>query len=418
MPADESGKLRPQIFGAEVCRACHATDLQSILDLGPQPLANRLLPELETPDPKFPLHLRICRSCLLGQVGDVVAPNEIFSNYPYLSSMSTSWLEHCRKFVSNEVQSGRLSKSGYILELASNDGYLLEMFQGKGYRVLGVEPAENVAKIAQQKGIPTISQFFGTDLARAIALEHGVPDLIIANNVLAHVPDPQDFARGLALLCDSSTRISIENPSFLGLLLNTQFDTIYHEHYSYLSVNAVHNLVQGVGMQITAVEDLPTHGGSYRYWIQLAGQEQLNVAVLQRLEDELTAGLNSRSTWEEFALRSTRIVDDLRTWLQTTEGPLAAYGAAAKGSTLLNSVGDACQSLSVVFDASPEKAGKFMPGSLLPIWHSSRLRCDDWSHMLILPWNISREIAQITRSKDPGITLWRAIPSLARIDGK
>jgi len=406
----------PNIRGADFCRACGSHELESILDLGSQPIANRLLRSPDDSCAQHPLHLRICTKCHLGQVGDVIDPSEIFSDYPYLSSVSSSWLDHSVRFAAAQCAQFREGSHEYILEVASNDGYLLQAFQARGCSVLGVEPAENVAEIARQSGVPTISKFFGEALAREIRNRYGSPSLVVANNVFAHVPDIVDFAKGLKEVCDSKTRISIENPSFLTLLQGTQFDTIYHEHFSYLSVHAVKALAKSVGLCMYDVEHISTHGGSNRYWLSLPGAYAVAPSVSGALAQEAEKGLTTSKLWHEFRSRSNQVLLDLRAWLRSANsGSVAAYGAAAKGNTLLNAVGDDSSAIATVFDGSHEKMGKYLPGSRIPIQSSGEFARDRFTDILILPWNIVDEIAGQLRAIDSSIRLWRAIPKLERV---
>jgi hypothetical protein len=402
--------------GVTICRACGLQGLVSVLDLGTQPLSNQLLPTVDAPCPEYPLHLRICPHCALGQVGEVVAPSAIFSDYPYLSSVSTSWVEHMRSYaVAQSAQLGR-QESDYVLEIASNDAYLLRSFLDLGHSVLGVEPAENVAQVARSAGVPTIAEFFGRGLAQRISEDHGYPQLVVANNVLAHVPDLDDFVGGLADVSGPDTRISVENPSLLQLFDEAQFDTVYHEHYSYLSVYAVRRLALRHGLELYDVEQLPTHGGSYRYWLGRRGQFPISDRVEATERMEVAGGLCSPETWQRFSMRSVGILDALREWLAALHTQnVAAYGAAAKGNTLLNAVGEPARVLAGVFDGSPEKVGRYMPGSRLPIWDRSSVAAGDWSDLLILPWNLSAEIGQQLRRVDADMRLWRAIPELERV---
>ena len=404
--------------GVTSCRACGVQGLVSVLDLGVQPLSNRLLPSPDAPCPEYPLHLRICPSCALGQVGEVVPPSSIFSDYPYLSSVSSSWVEHMRSHAVAQSPLLGHQESNYVLEIASNDGYLLKSFMDLGHSVLGVEPAENVAQLARNVGVPTITEFFGRGLARRIKDERGYPDLVVANNVLAHVPDLDDFVGGLAEVCGPTTRASMENPSLLRLLNEAQFDTIYHEHYSYLSVYSVKRLALRHDLELFDVERLPTHGGSYRYWIGRRGQFAISDRVEAAELIEVSGGLRSPEMWHQFDMRSAGIVDALSDWLTSMSGTsLAAYGAAAKGNTLLNAVGEPARVLAGVFDGSPEKVGRYMPGSRLPIWDRSSVAAGEWSDLLILPWNLSTEIADQLWQVDANVRLWRAIPELERVRG-
>ena len=254
--------------GENFCRGCLGRNLFSALDLGELPLANELLLAQNSEFEKFPLHLRICSDCHLGQVADVVSPERIFRDYRYLSSMSSTFLEHASKFVSERVESGMFSEADWVLEIASNDGYLLKNFLAYGIKVIGVEPAENVASISRGLGIETISNFFSSESATYLLSKYGYPKLIIANNVMAHVPDLRDFMGGLSILCGPETQITIENPSLANILIGMQFDTIYHEHYSYLSTSAVSKISRSYSLQLFKVEELSIHGGSNRYCLR------------------------------------------------------------------------------------------------------------------------------------------------------
>jgi C-methyltransferase-like protein/putative zinc binding protein/methyltransferase family protein len=411
---DPQPELTPR--GVHVCRGCGAEPLESVLDLGVQPLANELLPGSSTPDAFFPLHLRICPTCGLGQVGEFVRPERIFGDYPYLSSVSSSWLEHAKAYAGAMNEELDLAGSGgLVVEVASNDGYLLREFADLGIPVLGVEPAANVADIARSRGVRTLTAFFGRDTAAAVVAEHGHPRLIAANNVMAHVPDLDDFVGGLALLCDQDTVVTVENPSFVTLLNETQFDTIYHEHFSYLSAHAVARAVARHGLALVGVEELTTHGGSYRYTIVPAGSRPVDPAVTATIERELAEGLLSPRTWADFAQRSRETITGLRTWLErrTSEGRVVAgYGAAAKGNTLLNAAGVGESDITAVADGSPEKQGRLMPGSRIPVVAPPLLAGTGATDVLILPWNIAPEIAPLVRDLLPGATCWVAVPEM------
>ncbi|MDX6242851.1 MAG: hypothetical protein QOE76_574 [Frankiales bacterium] len=401
--------------GVTVCRGCGAKALQSVLDLGEQPLANELLPAADTPDAVFPLHLRICAECGLGQLGEFVAPERIFGDYPYLSSVSSSWVAHAHNYAKVMYDELGLADGGLVVEVASNDGYLLREFRDLGVQVLGVEPAANVAEIARANGVPTVTTFFGREAARQLVDEHGTPTLVAANNVLAHVPDLDDFVGGFAILCGNDTTITVENPSFVTLLTETQFDTIYHEHYSYLSAHAVARLVERHGLQLVRVEELPTHGGSYRYWIRRAGAVAADPVVGDLIERELAAGLLSPPAWQAFEGRSRAAVDGLRSWLTERAAAgarVAAYGAAAKGNTLLNAAGVRAGDLLVVADGSAEKQGRWLPGSRIPIVAPAALADSTPTDVLVLPWNIAGEIVAVLADLVPDATAWAAIPEM------
>jgi hypothetical protein len=406
--------------GCRTCRACGGDELASVLDLGSQPLANELLAVPDAPDSAFPLHLRVCRECGLGQVGEYVLPERIFGDdYPYLSSVSASWLDHARTYAQRMDRELGLSEvGGLVVEVASNDGYLLRQFRARGVRVLGVEPAASVAELARSRGVETVTGFFGRGTARQLLEGHGHPRLVAANNVMAHVPDLDDFVGGFATLCDDRTVLTVENPSFVTLLQETQFDTIYHEHYSYLSAHAVARLVGRHGLELVDVEALPTHGGSYRYTITRAGARPPKPAVEQAIEDELARGLLDPATWQQFRERSLATIQALRTWLDARKSSgdrVAGYGAAAKGNTLLNAAGAAEDDLQAVADGSSAKQGRFLPGSRVPIVAPADLKSTSASDVLVLPWNIAAEITPLVRELLPDARVWIAVPEPRRV---
>ena len=404
--------------GTSVCRGCASNALETVLDLGEQPLANELPWELTGTDEEFPLHLRICTTCGLGQVGEFVLPERIFGNYPYLSSVSKSWVAHARRYVETMTAELDLSSQDLVVEVASNDGYLLKEFLEVGTRVLGVEPARNVAEVARRSGVRTISDFFGLAVARSIVREHGRPRLVAANNVYAHVPDMADFTAGLAWLCDDLTMITIENPSFLNLLMETHFDTIYHEHFSYLTAHAVAVAIKQHGLSLVRVEQLSTHGGSNRYWIRRTGTAEPDESVAEALHHERELGLFDPTLWERFASSSMATITGLRAWLdeRTSSGArVAGYGAAAKGNTLLNAAAATSKDLLAVADGSHEKQGRFLPGSRVPIVTPDDLAALDPTDVVILPWNLSSEIVPILGERVPAAHAWIAVPHMQQV---
>jgi hypothetical protein len=405
--------------GTTVCRGCGHERLESILDLGLQPLANELLPRADAPTALFPLHLKACPVCGLGQVGEFVMPERIFSDYPYLSSVSSSWVAHARAYASQMQRTLALDAGSLVIEVASNDGYLLREFLGLGVPVLGIEPAANVAEIARATGVDTLTAFFGRETARKVLAERGHPRLIAANNVMAHVPDLDDFVGGFAALSGDDTVITVENPSFVTLLQETQFDTIYHEHFSYLSAHAVARVVAAHGLELVGVDDLATHGGSYRYTIVKAGSQPAQASVARAIERELAGGLLAPTTWSEFAASSRATITGLRAWLDERAGAgarVAGYGAAAKGNTLLNAAGVVATEVAVVADGSTEKQGKFLPGTRIPIVPPDALASYEPDDVLILPWNIAPEIGPIIRELVPGARRWVAVPELHAVE--
>jgi len=401
--------------GRDFCRGCNGTKLFSALDLGSLPIANELLIYQDSEIQKFPLHLHVCPECGLGQVGDVVTPERIFRDYRYLSSISSTFLQHASSYVEQRVQEGMILPGDWVLEIASNDGYLLKNFLKYNIKVLGIEPAENVAEISRNLGINTISEFFSNDLATEILQTYGYPKLIIANNVMAHVPDLIDFIKGLSTLCGPETRISIENPSLANILLEMQFDTIYHEHYSYLSAFAVASLGKLYGLQLFNVEELTIHGGSNRYWLsQFNGNDFLGNRVEKFIEDEISSGLFNSKEWEEYSEKVAKVLNDFLVWLRNTKkdnGKIYGYGAAAKASTILNSINIDRNLISAIADASSEKQTRFMPPNGTEIISPQVLFSKEVTDVIIFPWNIKNEIAEFLRKNLPSQTrLWCAIP--------
>jgi hypothetical protein len=385
--------------------------------LGKQPLSNELGLSADEALDVFPLHLHTCPACGLGQVGEYVLPERIFGDeYPYLSSTSSSWVEHARQYATRLVDELGLGGDDFVVEVASNDGYLLKQFQVLGVRVLGIEPARNVAKIAQDAGVPTINEFFSAETAARLTSEYGHPRLIVANNVMAHVPDLQDFVAGYAALAGGDTIITVENPSYTTMLSETQFDTIYHEHYSYLTAHAVRHVVRQHGLDLVHVDQLPTHGGSNRYWISRTGWPDETVESV--LAGELALGLFEPKAWRDFAARSSVAISGLREWLfnhRESGRTVAGYGAAAKGNTFLNAVGDEARILKYVVDGSIEKQGKFLPGSQVQILAPHALAEDPVDDVLILPWNISAELTALVARLSPMSTSWVAMPEIREL---
>src|SRR5690349_13349992 len=403
--------------GTDVCRLCAGDGMVSVLDLGEQPLANEMGLSANDELPRFPLHLRICSDCGLGQVGEFVLPERIFGdNYPYLSSTSQIWLDHCRAYAARFSAELALGHGDLVVEVASNDGALLRAMQEHGVDVLGVEPAANVAKLAEAAGVPTVVEFFGAGTAERIVAEHGHPKLVAANNVMAHVPDIHDFMAGFAVLADDDTVITVENPSMMSLLHHTQFDTIYHEHYSYLTAHSVRQLAQAHGLDLVHVDQTSTHGGSNRY--RLSRTRHPDASVDSILDDERRGGLFDATEWQDFASRSQAAIAGLRTWLTECEAAgetVAGYGAAAKGNTFLNAVGDAARTLTYVVDGSREKQGKFLPGTRTPVIAPHEMSDRPVDHVLILPWNISSELRELVGQFLPLARVWVALPGMREL---
>jgi len=414
-----TGKFQ-SLRGVEFCRACEGKDMFSGLDLGQIPIANELPQNPNEIVELFPLHFRICRNCGLGQVGEPVSRERLFQDYRYLSSISQTWLKHSYEFAKSSVTNFKIDSKDLIIEIASNDGYLLQYFQELDAQVLGVEPAHNVALIASSKKIPTINTFFGMESAKEIRSRYQAPKMIIANNVVAHVPNLRDFFGGINVLADDKTIISIENPSILNLLERNQFDTIYHEHYSYLSAHAMKKLCESFNLNLFQIEKIPTHGGSNRYWISRAIPTYTQIKEVGIfIESELEAGLIKEDAWKAFALNVGDTLKQLKVWLTScAEEGRRVYGfaAAAKASTLLN-VGKISGSLlKGLADSSPEKQHRILPSLGLPIISLEELREGKPTDVLIFSWNISTEISDLIWSElGNEIRCWVAIPNLTEL---
>lgn len=418
---EESSKPFIDGRGKNFCRGCYGENLFSALDLGKLPIANELLTSKEGSIEKFPLHLRICSDCGLGQVADVVTPERIFRDYRYLSSISSTFLKHASTYVQQRVDEGFFTPGDWVLEIASNDGYLLKNFLNLNIKAIGVEPADNVAAISRAQGIETISEFFSSRLAAELFEKHGYPKLIIANNVMAHVPDLIDFMKGLNLLCGPETQISIENPSLANILIGMQFDTIYHEHYSYLSAYTVANLGKLHGLHFSRVEELTIHGGSNRYWLcKLTENNSTHSSVDKMIEFEVKNGLFDSKHWDTYSEKVTDILKGFLLWLRTTKkanGKIHGYGAAAKASTILNSIDVEIDLISAIADASLEKQGRFMPPHGIDIISPKALFSAKPTDVIIFPWNIKNEIAAyIRKNLGEETRLWCAIPHMHELE--
>jgi hypothetical protein len=407
--------------GNDFCRGCLGIKLFSALDLGFLPIANELLLTKDSQIEKFPLHLKVCSDCGLGQVADVTTPERIFRDYRYLSSMSTTFLRHSNDFVEEQMKMGSILPGDWVLEIASNDGYLLKNFLPFGIMTVGVEPAENVAEISRGLGIHTISEFFSSHLAIDLLAKHGYPKLIVANNVMAHVPDLIDFVNGLAILCGSETQISIENPSLTNILIGMQFDTIYHEHYSYLSASAVASISKKSGLLLFKVDELSIHGGSNRYWLCAKSENaMIDPSVESVIKYEQESGLFEVSEWTHYSLKVRKILEDFRKWLgdSTEKGVrIYGYGAAAKASTILNSIDLQAGLMMAIADASPEKQNRLMPPHGIKIISPEELFKEKPTDVVIFPWNIKSEIANYLHSNiDTEVRLWCVIPVMHKVE--
>lgn len=381
------------------CRSCGAPLSHVFVDLGAQPLANSYLEpaDLRKAERFYPLCVYVCGECLLVQLPEEERPEEIFSDYAYFSSYSESWLRHAREYAEAMIARFGLGPTHQVVEVASNDGYLLRWFVERGIPVLGIEPAANVAQAAEAAGIPTLVKFFGAETARGLAERGMRADLLVGNNVLAHVPNLNDFVAGLAILLAETGVLTMEFPHLLRLMEEDQFDTIYHEHYSYFSFTAVRRVFSTHGLTLFDVEELPTHGGSLRIYARHDRDDSKPVGdrVRELLAREEAAGLTSLDAYRSFTERVERVKRGLLRFLiqAKEEGKtLAAYGAPAKGNTLLNYCGIRTDFLDYTVDRSPHKQGRFLPGTRIPIHAPDRLRETRPDYVLILPWNLKDEI--------------------------
>ena len=400
------------------CRLCGAILTTTVIDLGDQPLANSYLDPADVSSERvYPLHARVCEMCGLVQVDDVVLPQDIFGDYAYFSSFSDSWVDHARRSADAAVDRLALDRDDLVVEVASNDGYLLQWFAVRGVQVLGVEPAENVAAVAIERGIPTVVEFFGEATARALRSEHGAARLIAANNVLAHVPDLNDFIAGLAALLAEDGSISVEFPHLLNLVRDTQFDTIYHEHHSYFSLIAASTAFERHGLSVVEVEELPTHGGSLRLWVRHSGESvAVHDSVASLLEVEHRAALDRPAGFAQFSERAHACRDGLVEFLDDAAVAgqrVVAYGAAAKGNTLLNFAGVDTDRVAYVVDRNTHKQGTLLPGSRIPVLDPAQIALDRPEFVLVLPWNLRDEIAeQMAEIRDWGGRFVTAVPSI------
>jgi len=382
------------------CRLCGAPLTETFVDLGMSPPCESYLKadQLHQGETFYPLDVRVCSECLLVQLPAYVGAEEIFSYYAYFSSFSDSWVEHARRFVDQAADRLGLGADSFVVEVASNDGYLLQHVQARGIRCLGIEPAANVAEAAREKGIDTTVQFLGEKTGHAIATEHGKADLVCANNVFAHVPDIVDFATGLRELVADDGTVTIEIPHLLRLIEDRLYDTIYHEHFSYLSLLTTQRVLAKAGLAVVDVEELTTHGGSLRTWsmpVEAATAPSERVAKV--LADEKAAGLDTLEGHQGFAGVVSAARNDLVEFLvaRNREGKkVAGYGAPGKGNTLLNHAGIRSDLLSFTVDRNTFKHGMFLPGTHIPIYAPEKLDEERPDYILILPWNLRDEIAQ------------------------
>jgi SAM-dependent methyltransferase len=406
------------------CRHCAHPLEHVFLDLGSAPPSNAYLSpaDLRAPETHFPLKLFVCERCWLVQTEDYARANELFRpDYAYFSSVSKSWLEHASRYVEMARARFGLDAGSHVIEVASNDGYLLKNFVAAGIPCLGIEPTASTAAAAEALGIPVRREFFGEAYAQRLVAEGKAADLVLGNNVYAHVPDINDFTAGLRTVLKPGGVVTLEFPHLMNLIAENQFDTVYHEHYSYLSLHTVSRIFAQAGLRVWDVEQLPTHGGSLRVYGCHAGDDRpATAAVAALLAEEERQGLRDLATYRAFQARADRVKDDLLCFLieQKRAGrKVVAYGAAAKGNTLLNYSGVRPDLLPFVCDAAPSKQGRYMPGSHLPILPPAALDAARPDIVLILPWNIAAEItAQLAHVRAWGGRFAAAVPTMRVLD--
>ncbi len=381
------------------CRSCGSTECRMVLDLGVQPLANNLLDpgDLNKPEPRFPLQLSLCTDCRLLQLSQTVPPVDLFSEYVYFSSFSETMLAHARSAVRTYTETFRLGPGSFVVEIASNDGYLLQFVRERGIPCLGIEPASNIADVARRKGIETVTAFFSAGIARDLARERGRADLILANNVFAHVPDINDFVLGLEALLAPGGRAVLEFPYALDCIRKREFDTIYHEHVFYFLFTPLPSLFERHGLTVCDVQRLEIHGGSLRLVVGRKGEVEPSRACAELLETETRLGADTLEFYADFSERvrelRTKLVSLLAT-LRKDGKRLAAYGASAKGSTLLNYMRIGSSQVDYIVDRSPYKQGKLSPGMHIPIHAPEHLLEDQPDYTLLLTWNFEEEILE------------------------
>jgi 2-polyprenyl-3-methyl-5-hydroxy-6-metoxy-1,4-benzoquinol methylase len=400
------------------CRSCGGAFGPTLCDLGLHPVSNAYLPPGADPaqEQRFPLRAVVCGTCRMVQLDNVVDASAIFhADYAYFSSVSASWLEHAARFAAEMTARLSLTPASRVIEVASNDGYLLRNFVAAGIPCLGIEPSGGVAEAARAAGVPTLTAFLTAETGREVAAD-GPADLVVANNVLAHVPDVNDFTAGLAALLAPEGVLSVEAPHLLALIDGVQFDTIYHEHYAYWSLMAVEHLFARHGLHVFDIARLPTHGGSIRYLASLTRRPASEALVSLRAE-EAARGLEGDAIYTGFAPRVAEVLEGFRAWLAAMQAEgrtLAAYGAAAKGNTFLNAAGVVPGTLIAVADKAAAKQGQRLPGTHVPIVTPEALQAMAPDEIVILPWNIRAEIVRQWRASGFAGGLWTAVPRMER----
>jgi len=390
------------------CRFCGTKLQHTLVDLGMSPLCESYVSaeKANQMEPFYPLHVYVCDNCFLAQLEQFVSAESIFSEYAYFSSYSDSWLQHAKRYTEMIVKRLDLDRSSTVLELASNDGYLLQYFVERGIRAIGIEPASNIAAVAAKKGVPTVVKFFGQETARELVAQYGQADLLIGNNVLAQVPDLNDFVAGMKIVLKPGGAITMEFPHLMRLMNENQFDTIYHEHFSYFSFIAVEKIFAHHGLSLFDVEELSTHGGSLRIYGRHAGTGSVSDRVVAMRKTERDAGYDRIDTYRNFG---EQVKETKRKLLEFLIGAkragksIAGYGAPGKGNTLLNYCGIRTDFIDYTVDRNPYKQGKLLPGTHIPILHPARIMETRPDYVLILPWNFKDEImAQMSGIRDWG----------------
>jgi len=394
-------KETPGNVGGASCRFCGTALRHTFVDLGMSPLCQTHIEphQLNHMEPFYPLHVWVCHECFLVQLEEFVSPSEIFSDYAYFSSFSDSWVAHAKRYADAVTTRFGLDSSSKVVEIASNDGYLLQHFVARGIPALGIEPAANVAKAAVQKGIPTVVKFFGKETAIEILAEHGPADLLLGNNVLAHVPDINDLVGGMRALLRMGGIVTMEFPHLFRLMAENQFDTIYHEHFSYLSFYSVERVFAASGLTLFDVEELPTHGGSLRIYARHADDagKPVSARVLELRERELRNRVNCIETYSAFAEQvkeTKRAILEFLIGAKRAGKMVAGYGAPGKGNTLLNYCGIRQDFIDYTVDRNPYKQGKFTPGTRIPIYGPEKILETRPDYVFILPWNLKNEITE------------------------
>jgi len=384
------------------CRHCQTELTLPLVDLGSAPPSNAYLTvqTIHAPEKYFPLRVLVCNKCWLVQTEDYAGADELFSaDYAYFSSFSTTWLQHAERYVADMAQRFGLDSQSHVVEVAANDGYLLQYAKAREIPCLGIEPTTSTADAARAKGIAIVEEFFGVELANRLVSQGKQADLTAANNVLAHVPDINDFVAGFSILLKPNGVSTFEFPHLLNLITLNQFDTIYHEHYSYLSLTAVNTIFSANGLTVFDVEELPTHGGSLRVYAQRSesGKHAIEKNVASLLSREEKAGITSQSFYANFQTKTDKVKNDLISFLletKSSEKKIAGYGAAAKGNTLLNYAGIRPDLLPFVVDRNPSKQNKFLPGCRIPIVSEEEIKRTKPDYVIILPWNLRDEVMQ------------------------